>query len=270
MKILNLFRNRFLLTGKKYYLNNILSAVVLMFVIMFSTRDGAYETYEQTKSVLFSSMIGTLMLGFFNSISLFHSEQHYIIDELKKDLPVGTYVFGTMLNQLLLCIAQAVAVTIIFSRFLEYPSQGVVLNANLDYLVTFLLTIFSADCLGMFLGLNNSSINSCMIIVPATVIIQMLLSGCLFDLDIDLLKMVSKLMTAFYSFSCLGSIADLNSEKFPYALQMIYANIEKAPNELFDPTVSYITWCWIRLGILSIVMILLTYLFLRCKIHRKH
>ncbi|MDE6435190.1 MAG: hypothetical protein K2L07_13280, partial [Lachnospiraceae bacterium] len=150
------------------------------------------------------------------------------------------------------------------------PSQGIVLNANLDYLITFLVTIFSTDCLGMFLGLNNSSINSCMVIVPATIIIQMLLSGCLFDLDMDLLKMLSRLTPSFYSYSCLGSIADLNSGDLPYALQIVYSNIEKTPNELFDPTVSYITWCWMRLGILSIVMILLTYLFLNCKIHRKH
>lgn len=270
MKALNLFCSRSLLTGKMYYVKNMISAAIVTLVIIYATRDGAYETFEQTKSVLFSIMIGSLMLGFFNSISLFHSERNFIVDELKKDLSVGTYVFGTMLNQLSLCIAQAVAVTVVFSFFLDYPAQGVVLNANLDYFVTFLLTIFSADCLGMFLGLNNSSLNSCMVIVPATVIIQMLLSGCLFELKIDLLEKVSRLTTAFYSFSCLGSIADLNSPEFPYALQLVYADIQKTPNSLFDPSVSYVTWCWFRLGVLSVVMALLTYLLLSCKIHRKH
>lgn len=270
MKTLNLFCNRSLLTGKMGYIKNIISAAVVTFVIIYATRDGAYETYEQTRSVLFSVMIGSLMLGFFNSITLFHSKKHFIMDDLKKDLPVGTYVLDTMLNEAFLCIAQAVAVTVVFFAFLEYPSKGIVFNANLDYLVTFFLTAYSADCLGMFLGLNNSSIGSCMVIVPVTVIIQMLLSGCLFDLNADILEKVSRFTTAFYSFSCLGSIADLNSEKLPYALQLAYTEIQKTPNNLFDPSATYVTWCWFRLGILSVVLILMTYLLLTLKLYRKY
>lgn len=269
MRTLKLFMERFFLTGKIYFFKNIISAILVMISIMVTTNDGAFETYEQMKSLLFSTMIGALITGFFNSITIYNSEQHYIYDELKKDLSVGTYIFGSILNQLILCIVQAVSITVLFCLFLNYPAEGVVFSANFDYLITFFFTIFSADCLGMLLGLQNSGIKSCMAIVPATIIIQMLLSGCLFDLDMDILKKVSKLTTAYYSFSCFGSIADLNSNDLPFSLQLVYSNIKKTPNDLFDPSFSHITWCWLHLGILSAIMAVMAYLILSFKIHKK-
>lgn len=270
LKYVKLFRKRFFLTGKAYFVKNIISAALVMLLIMITTNDGAFETYEQTKSLLFSTMIGSFITGFFNSIIIYNSEQNYIYDELKyKDLSVGVYISGSIINQLSLCIVQAVLVTVLFSCFLEYPSEGIVFNANFDYLITFFLTIFSADCLGLLLGFLNSSMKSCMAIVPATIIIQMLLSGCLFDLDVDIFQKVSKLTTAYYSFSCFGSISDLNSNDLPLSLQLVYSNIKKIPNDLFDHSVSYVTRCWLHLGILSAIMLMMSYLLLSIKIHKK-
>ena len=239
--------SRWLSTNIGLLLRNTGIAAFLFFITCYAVKKGVFEEFGPTKACLFALLMCSIWSGIFNSIGIFCSERDYILDDLIKFLPVYAYIAGNVIIQLFQCLLEAVVSSVIFMLFFDYESSGLVmLNRNFDYLTTFFLVLFSADMLGLFVGMTIKKIIAIMSTVPILLVTQLLFSGCLFELN-ERLDKLAYITSAKWGFYALGSIADLNSY-LPPELQYDY----------FDPSAGYILYCWRYLILLSVICILLS------------
>lgn len=248
---------RWISTKASNLLGNTVMTAAIITITCYAVRKDVFATYVATKSCLFSVLMCCIWCGLFNSIALFYSEREYLIDDLNKFLSVRTYVSANLLIQLFLCAVESVVCAVVFSRFFEFDSAGIVMgNRQTDFFVTFFLITMSADMLGFLVGLLINSITSIMTVIPVVLIAQLLLSGCLFDLD-GILDKAANATTARWGFYALGSIADLNGLLPPGQLL-----------DIFRAEADHIHYCWRFLLLLTVICTLLSGILLYIKINR--
>ena len=145
----------------------------------------------------------------------------------------------------------------LFSLFFDFDSVCVVIgNRTVDFFITFFLITLSADILGLLVGMMINDINSIMTVVPIILIAQLLLSGCLFDLE-GIMEKAANFTTARWGFYALGSVADLNS-MLP----------EGARLDIFRCEARYVMYCWLLLLLLIIICTFLSGILLFAKVNR--
>ena len=189
--------------------------------------------------------------------SLF-SEREYTPDDLDKFLSVRTYVAANCMIQMCLCAVEAIESAAIFSGFFGHTDGGLLFGSRtLDYTLAFFLITFSADMLGFLIGILISSITSIMTVIPIVLIAQLLLSGCLFELDGFLAK-IAEFTTAHWGFYALGSIADLNSLP-PFNI----------PQSVFPRNREYVAACFSQLALLTLICIFFSGVLLYLKTNLK-
>ena len=248
---------RWISTKASNLLGNTVMTAAIITITCYAVKANVFVTYPATKSCLFSVLMCAIWCGLFNSIALFYSERDYLLDDLNKFLSVRTYVLANAVIQLFLCAVESVLITVVFSRFFDYRSSGLVLsNRTMDFFITFFLITVSADMLGFLLGLMISSITSIMTVIPVVLIAQLLLSGCLFDLE-GIMEKAANATTARWGFYALGSIAELNT-LLPPGQEM----------DVFLSEAGHIRNCWNLLLLLTVICILISGILLYTKINR--
>ena len=248
---------RWLSTNTRVLLRNTEISAAIFAVTCFAVKKGVFEEFGATKACLFALLMCSIWSGIFNSIGIFCSERDYILDDLTKFLPVHAYVAGNVIIQLFQCLVEAVVCTLIFNLFFDYDNSGLVMtNRNADYLLTYFLVLFSADMLGLFVGMMIKGIKSIMSTIPILLVAQLLFSGCLFELN-KYLDKLAYITSAKWGFYALGSISDLN-RFLPVEMQYDY----------FDPTAGYILYCWRYLILLAIISVLLSGVVLYHQVNR--
>lgn len=236
--------------------NTCMTAMIIT-ITCFAVKKDVFDTYGATKACLFSVLMCSIWCGLFNSIALFYSERDYLLDDLNKYLPVHTYVSANISIQLFLSAIESVVCAVVFTLFFNFKSNGVVLgNRTMDFCVTFFLITMSADMLGFLMGMLIKNITSIMTLIPVVLIAQLLLSGCLFDLD-GIVERIADFTTARWGFYALGAIADLNS-LLPPGQEL----------SIFRPDAGYILYCWRFLLLLSVICSFLSGIMLYFKINR--
>ena len=247
---------RWLSTKAMNLVSNTAMALLIFLITCIAVKKNVFVTFSATKACLFSVLMCGIWSGLFNSIALFYSERDYMLDDLSKFLRVRTYISANVFIQTILCSMEAVVASVVFGLIFDYSNKGVVFtNRTLEYLVTFFLIMFSADMLGLLVGMMINSITSIMTVIPIVLIMQLLLSGCLFDLD-GIMDSVAIVTTARWGFYALGSISDLNN--------MLQEGMHM--NE-FISQASHIRDCWIMMLILSAVCIAFAGVFLYTKVN---
>ena len=248
---------RWFSTKSSNLLGNTLMTLVIIFITCYAVKKDVFDTFVATKSCLFSVLMCCIWCGLFNSIALFYSEKNYLLDDLDKYLPVRTYVSANFFIQFFLSAVESVICALVFSMFFSFSDVGIVLgNRSLDFCITFFLITMSADMLGFLVGMLINSITSIMTVIPVVLIAQLLLSGCLFDLD-GILEKAANFTTARWGFYAMGSIADLNS-MLPPGQEM----------SCFQAEMSYVLYCWRFLFLLIIICTILSGIMLYYKINQ--
>lgn len=251
------YMRRWISTKATNLLGNTVMTAVIMLVTCFAVKKDVFDTYSATKACLFSVLMCCIWSGLFNSIALFYSERDYLLDDLNKYLRVHTYVAANFVLQMFLCIVEAIVSAVIFSTFFRFDNAGILLgNRSIDFCLAFFLITMSADLLGFLVGLLINSITSIMTVIPVILIAQLLLSGCLFDLD-GIMEKAANFTTARWGFYTLGSIADLNS-LLPEAARL----------STFRCEAGYILYCARFLLLLIVICTLLAGILLYAKINR--
>ena len=230
----------------------------IMFITCLAVKKDVFSTFGATKACLFSVLMCCIWSGLFNSIALFYSEREYLPDDLSKFLHVHTYVAANFTIQFFLCVVEAMVSAVVFSLFFHFDSECIVLgNRSIDFFLTFFLITMSADMLGLLVGMLISNINSIMTIVPVILIAQLLLSGCLFDLE-GIMEKAANFTPARWGFYALGSTADLNS-MLP----------DGAKLDIFRFEARYVLYCWSLLLLLTVICTFLSGILLYFKVNHK-
>ena len=237
---------RWIETKASILLFNIVVAISIISLTCFAVKKDVFITFSATKACLFSILMCCIWSGLFNTIALFNSEKEYLFDDLVKFLNVRTYIAANFFLQFCLCGVEAAMAAVIFTYFFDFDMSGIVMPyRNYDFVITFFLITMSCDMLGLLVGIFFKKITTIMTAIPVILIAQLLLSGCLFDLD-GPLERVADFTTARWGFYALGAIADLN-EMLPSGAELNIFRCESV----------YISYCW---GLLILLTAICTFL----------
>lgn len=227
-------------------LSKTIAAAVTLSVTCIAVRSGVFEEFGATRTCCFAIAMASVWTGLFNSLCLFYSERDYMMDDLIKFLPVHAYVAGNVIIQFIQSLLEAGVSVSVFTLFFDYEKEGIVFsNKNIDLLITFFLIIFSLDMLGFLAGTMINGINSITTAVPAILVVQLLFSGCLFELD-EHIEVIAYITSARWGFYSLGSIFNLNSL------------LQVGGESIFKPEAEYLWYCWRYMILLAIIFILLS------------
>ena len=118
MKKVFLYIQRWSSVMMLYMLKNVLFSTGICLLTISVVKADVFESLSATRTCLFAVLMCNIWQGIFNSITIFHSESSYIVDDMNKFLPVSTYVIANFLIQSVLCFLEASACAAIFTLFL--------------------------------------------------------------------------------------------------------------------------------------------------------
>ena len=245
----------------------LIATVIISIAVCFATRSSAFETYEQSKVVVFSYVMCTLWVGLFDSLMIYNNQQSFVEADFDNNIYTPLeYLISVLVIELGVCLFQTVISAFIFFRFFNNKYNGISLITGsfiADFMITTFFIMFSAMSLGLLIGMVFS-LKHITLTIPFVLIIQMLFSGCIFELSGDVLNNISNLVISKYGAGSIGALVDLNS--YPFGVNINSAiKITQPYFELYRTNKEYIAANWACMVLLSIVPLILSYIVLRYK-----
>ncbi len=200
------YRTFFNEKGWKSLISTLIIATILAWII----GDNTFLINESTKSGIFAMICGCIWIGLFNSIQSICRERAIIKREHRTGLHISSYVIAHMIFELAQCIAEGFIMTVVFDAFRDFPSHGVIFNwIGFEFFVGFTLIIFCADTLGILVSCIVKNENAAMTIMPFVLIIQLVMSGMMFELP-ENSEYIKQLTVSKWGLTAICSSADIN------------------------------------------------------------
>ena len=193
----------------------LISVVLITLLICSVTGEKMFTDYDKTRSGSFALVCACIWIGIFNSIRVICREREILKREHRTGLHMSSYVAARWLFEACLCAVEAVPVTIIV-RIVNsghFIKQGVLLTPTLELFISFFLITFSADALALVISAVVKDENTAMTVMPFALIIQLIMSGMVFELT-GIPEKVSKLTISRFGLNALCVSADVNSMTF--------------------------------------------------------
>lgn len=167
--------------------------------------------YEDTKSILFAMACAGIWIGLFNTIQEICKERVILKREYMANLRLSVYILSKYVVQMIICLIQAIILTGAFLGLTENDLREGVLfhNAAMDILITMFITILASASIGLIISALVTNGDRAMAVAPFILIIQLLFSGILFELN-GIANQISKLTISRWAVGSLGNIAQLN------------------------------------------------------------
>ena len=206
-----------------------------------------FTTYENTKSGFFTIASAGIWIGIFNSIQSICKEHTIIRAEYRSGMKISSYIAANVIWQFIICVIQSLVLILICKIFVDFNGKGIITSIEeLEYFITILLITFGADVMGIMISSIAGNTTTAMTIMPFVLILQLIMSGVLFDLS-GWSEKVSYITFSKWGMSAFGSIADLNREKLPLKISEAFPNVIRLETEsCYDHTKSnlIISWLW--------------------------
>lgn len=224
-------------------------AIALLLSVVAGER--VFEIYEDTRSILFALSCAGIWIGLFNSIQEICKERSILKREYMGNLRLPFYILSKFLVQTLVGLIQAVLIVLIFMLTVGLPESGILFgNPFFEILVTVWLTIEAAMALGFVISALVRSGDKAMTMAPFVLIVQLLFSGILFELN-GAGKYIAYATISKWSIEGLGGTADLNS--LTLRMQEQVPTFEHEFEKIFESTKGHLFGNW---GILFAMMLL--------------
>ena len=164
---------------------NLISTIIIITLICSVTGKEMFESYSPTRSGAFALASACIWIGIFNSIRTICKERGIIKREHRTGLHISSYVLAHMIFEAALSLAESVIVIlgVFIANFSRMPEEAVFLPVLLELGITFFLIIYSSDILGILISSIVRSENSAMTVMPFILIIQLIMSGMIFELS---------------------------------------------------------------------------------------
>lgn len=259
--------------GWKSLVSTLIMAVILAWVIGENT----FEIFESTRSGIFAMICGCIWTGLFNSIQSVCRERDIIKREHRTGLHISSYIIAHMVFDFLLCVSEAVILTIVFDVFRAFPQSGVLFGwIGLEFFISFALVIFCADALGILISCIVKTQNAAMTVMPFVLIVQLVMSGMMFILP-ENAEPIKELTISKWGLSAVCSSADINDlpnretlVKFeeikmqdPTIKDWKEAGIIQEKDDEYKATTGHVLTCWSVLAGYSIIYGFIGTLFLK-------
>ncbi|MCC8066462.1 MAG: ABC transporter permease, partial [Clostridiales bacterium] len=155
-------------------------------------------------------------------------------------------VLSKFFVQTLLAVLQSFIMAGIFSLLIGMPEGGILAeNPFFEVWVTVFLTIEASMALGFIVSSLVKSGDKAMTLAPFVLIVQLLFSGILFELE-GAGEKIAYFTISKWSVEALGSIVDMNS--LPNRLGVL-----NEAKDIYDPTAAHLFSRW---GILAVMLLI--------------
>ena len=198
-----------------------------------------------------------IWIGLFNSIQEICKERNILRREYMSNLKLSAYILSKFDVQLIITMLQSLIMMGIFTLTVGKEDKGLLFHqVFIEKFLLMWLTIFAATALGFAISAMVRSTDKAMVLAPFVLIVQLLFSGILFNLD-GLSEHIADFTISKWSVEGFGSIAHLN--KLKMRLEVENSNIAELitdlhkPDSAFKHTLAHLSRSYIVLAIMIIV-----------------
>lgn len=205
----------------------IVIAAVISLLVCAIVGDGMFDTYESTKSGFFAIISAAIWIGVFNSIQKICKEHDTITSEYRSGLHISSYIMSHVIFDFAVCFIQSLILIGICCAFIDFPSDGIIFgNSIFEYFITLFLIVWCSDIMGIMISSVAGNPNVAMTAMPFVLILQLVMSGVLFELS-GWSEKVANITFSKWGMSALGSIGDLNSEDLPLKMSLVFPQVRR-------------------------------------------
>lgn len=261
------FRKIRRITFREKFWKFIVFAAIISLIVALVVGKDMFTTYESTKSGFFTIVSASIWIGIFNSIQNICKEHEIIRAEYRSGMKLSSYITANVLWQFVICLIQSVIMITVCLIFInDLNADGILTGFGYaEYFITILLLTFGADIMGIMISSIAGSPATAMTIMPFVLILQLIMSGVLFDLS-GFSEKISFITFSKWGMSAFGSIADLNSDDFPLKLSEAFPQVVKLETEAcYDHTVLNLLTAWLWCAGISVFCYLVSILSLKIK-----
>lgn len=244
---------RMFVTKKQY--KNLISAAMIILLISIVTGNEMFTSYKDTKNGCFAIISACVWIGLFNSIQAICSERAIIKKEHHSGLHISSYVLAHVVYDFCLCLSETLFVfTVVLIRNAGHlPEAPVILSKYTELYLTFFLVTFSSDVLAILISSIVRSTSTAMTVMPFVLIIQLVMSGAVFELE-GVTKYISYLTITKWGLDSLITISNTNAK--------VHLEYLRASGEMCEPEPSTLLLQWGLLIMFIAVYIILSIVFL--------
>lgn len=230
--------------------------IIAVLLTVVATKD-VFKIYGDTQSVMFALACSGIWIGLFNTIQEVCKERAILKREYMGNLKLWTYILSKYIVQGVLCIVQSAILTIIFLLSMKHaPKSALMLGyPQIEIWLTVFLTIYASAAMGLIVSAFVKNSDRAMAIAPFVLIVQLLFSGVLFELEGAAHK-ISYLTVSRWAMECLGNITDLNK------LDMAIKTMPHEPNDFYNRGVTHLLQTWgilfmvsVACGVISVIVL---------------
>lgn len=232
--------------------------VLIALLLSVVSNENAFFVYDDTKSILFALSCAGIWIGLFNSIQEICKERALLKREYMGNLKLSYYTISKFSVQTLLGALQSLLMTAIFSLTVGHPSEGILFASPFpEMFITVWLTIEASMAIGFVISALVKNGDRAMTLAPFVLIVQLLFSGILFQLE-GVGSKIAYFTVSKWSVECLGSTAVLND--LPTAIQREMP-MEIEPERIFYSSSQHLMQDWlILIGMMLFCAVLCTVL----------
>lgn len=200
----------------KLMITLLLPVMIGLVITAVTKRSEVSVIHETTKSTLFTVISAAIYTGMFNSLTLICKERSIIKREYMTGMKMSSYIYSNVALQAIICAVQTLLFMFIYWYF---PSLGLNHELNLmmpsafwDYTIGLFLVMMASDMMGMFISSLVRSNEIANLTAPVIIIVQLVMSGVLFELK-GIMDMVASLTVSKWGMESLGRVAHLTELK---------------------------------------------------------
>ncbi len=244
----------------------IIIAAVISLLVCSIVGEDMFTTYEATKSGFFAIISAAIWIGIFNSIQRICKEHDTITSEYRTGLHLSSYILSHVIFDFFLCLIQTIILLGICVWFIDFPEKGILSDHALpEYFVTLFLVVWGSDIMGIMISSVASTPNVAMTAMPFVLILQLVMSGVLFELK-GAAEHIANITFSKWGMSALGSIGDLNSESLPLKMSLVFPQVTRLESEAaYEATTENLMGAWGCMMLIGLVCILIAIISLKIR-----
>jgi hypothetical protein len=245
---------RLFLTEKQW--KNLVSTGLIMLLICSVTGSGMFNEYAQTRKGAFAVICACIWIGLFNSIQSICRERDIIKREHRTGLHISSYIMAHVVYEGALCLAETFLVTVILCvrNIGHMPPSGLVFPMIIDLFLSLWLVIFGADMLALLVSCIVKTENSAMTVMPFVLIIQLIMSGMIFELS-GITEIISAFTLSRWGLDAISAIANTKTN---VNLGYHYSGASGC-----DATAGNLILLWMRLLLFALIYIIIAIIMLK-------
>lgn len=244
----------------------IIIAAVISFLVCAIVGKDMFSTYESTKSGFFAIISAAIWIGIFNSIQSVCKEHDTVTSEHRSGLHISSYVMSHVIFDFFVCLIQSIVLIVICLLFIDFPSEGIILGSSIvEYFVTLFLIVWCSDIMGIMISSVASNPNVAMTAMPFVLILQLVMSGVLFELS-GWSEKIAYVTFSKWGMAALGSIGNLNDDSLPLKLSAVFPDVVRLETEAaYESTPENLLTSWGCILLIGIICVSISVISLKIR-----